>query len=479
MIEIGTSGFRGIDGVEINEEVVSIIAQTACQIIHNGKLKKEIVVGFDKRAHSRLYAHTICRVLVANKIKATVCAYAEPSPLVSLVAKQRKTDIALMVTASHNPYKYNGIKIFGKGGVDVSSDLEEQFNKLSKEIKIEDVKIVSWQQCQNNPLFVLKNFEEDYVDSILSQIKYMPSGLKVIFETMNGSSNRVTSLLAKKLKGNEIIVKNIKFANGKELSAPIPTKDNIDYLLGELKEKNMLFAYATDGDGDRLALLSKDGTYYDSTYIAMLIYEFAVQKKGEQNGFVGNQSFSSLGKKVCKDLNRPYYESKIGYKNISQKMIETGSNYSAENSSMCVASHTPFKDGILGFALLLEVLSFEENKGKSFDQIVADFKARHNFDMVYSEMSYRLPDGAKTSDYVPKILDFEPNFAQKSYKKQILDSNVKFVFDDGSWLLLRPSGTENCVRFVSENFSMDNNKQMTECIKSALEKHLKITFKPY
>ena len=479
MIEIGTSGFRGIDGIEINEEVVSIIAQTACQIIHNDKLKKEVVVGFDKRAHSRLYAHTICRVLVANKIKATLCAYAEPSPLVSFVAKTRKTDIALMVTASHNPYKYNGIKIFGRGGVDVSSHLEEQFNSISKQIKIEQVKMLSWQQCQNNPLFTLKNFEDEYVSSILSQIKYMPKGLKVIFETMNGSSNRVTSLLAKRLKDNDIIIKNIKFARGKELYAPIPTKDNMEYLAKELNEQNAILAYATDGDGDRLALLSKDGKYYDSTYIAMLIYEFAVQNKGEKNGFVGNQSFSSLGRIVCEHIGRPYFESKIGYKNISQTMIENGANYSAENSSMCVANHTPFKDGILAFALLLEVLSFGENRDKSFDQIIAEFKARHAFDMVYSELSYRLPDGAKTSDYVPKILTFEPKFDKKTYKKQILDSNVKFVFDDNSWLLLRPSGTENCVRFVSESASQDNNKQMTESIKEGLEKHLQIKFRPY
>ena len=89
MIKLGTAGFRGVDGKDFDEQVVQIISQSACNIIIRNKLKKEVVVGFDKRLHSRLYAHEVCRVLVANKIKTILCPFSEPTPLVSFVTKEK------------------------------------------------------------------------------------------------------------------------------------------------------------------------------------------------------------------------------------------------------------------------------------------------------------------------------------------------------------------------------------------------------
>lgn len=444
MIKLGTAGFRGVDGKDFDEQVVQIISQSACNIIIRNKLKKEVVVGFDKRLHSRLYAHEVCRVLVANKIKTILCPFSEPTPLVSFVTKEKSNDISLMVTSSHNPYIYNGIKIFGQGGKDISSQMEEAFNAEVERLKPSDVKIISWQQCKNNPLFSLQNFENEYVDSIISQIKHPPQNISAIFETMGGSSYRCAKLLAKKLNKNNIYITNINTISKTLPLAPIPTEENLSHLAGLIEKHNCKFAFATDGDGDRLAVVSPSGKYYNSADIAPFIYDFAVRHKNEKGSFVCNKSFSILGALACKKLGKNYYTCDIGYKNIENMMAQKKANFGAENSSLCLKPHSPTKDGLMAFALLLEAIAHTENEGKTFDEIMSSFKKECGYNFSYKEESFSLD---KNFD-ISKLENFVPIPEKKLVSKEIFGTNIKFVFEDNSFVLIRQSGTEKLMRIV-------------------------------
>ena len=476
MIKIGTSGFRGIDGKNFDSNVVKIIAQATSDIIKKHKYKKEVFVGFDKRKHSRLYAHDICRVLVANKIKTFLCPYAEPSPLLSFAGKIRKNDLTLMVTASHNEYAYNGIKIFGRGGSDLSSEIEIEFDTLVQQMDLSKVKIISWQQCQNNPLFALKNIEEEYVSSIISQIAYNPNGGNFLFETMGGSSAHTAKLLAKKMKGVHIYVNNIESAHNTPILAPIPTKENLTHLKGLINKLGCRFAFATDGDGDRLAVVTPDGKYHDGTEIATLIYYFAIKYKNENGGFVGNQSYSLLARYLCNKLDKNYYESRVGYKFIAQSMNENNVNFGSENSSLCVKTHTPFKDGLLAFALLIEVVCHKDFENKSLNEIIADIKEFCKYHMEYIEKSFKFDANTSHEEILAKMDSFVPHIAGLK-TRQNLDGNIKYIFENDCWAMLRLSGTENSIRIISEQPSEEENNKLINNIISQFERYAGIKVK--
>lgn len=461
MMKIGTSGFRGVIGEEFCKENVCKITQCLCDILKKKNFKREVVVGFDNRFLSEMFAKWVCEVLVANGILAKLTKTSVPSPLVSFSNRLLGNDLSVMITASHNPYYYNGIKIFSRNGQDLELELEQMFEKRLKNVR--KYKSLDYGECEKSGKVEVVSLVKEYVKSIIGVMKNKRNiGTKTLFNVMNGSCFECVLELKKQLKIDcdiENAERDVSFG----FSAPIPNEEN----LGEFKklalERKVDFAFATDGDGDRLAVFDEVGNFHNGNEICTLIYYYLVKERNEKGAFVKNFSFSTLADRVCEKLKTKIFETAIGFKNIAQKVKEKGGLIGAENSGCEVACHTSTKDGLVVFATLLEIVHFYK---KPLSKIIEDMKNEVGYNLVYKEISFKVKD----RKVVENIFENSTlKFIKKVKKIDKLDG-VKFIFDDDTWLLVRFSGTENLLRLVTEQKTKSEVEKMLKFVLEIVEK---------
>lgn len=446
MMNIGTSGFRGIIADEFCKDEVCKITQCLANIMTKQNLKKQVVVGYDNRFLSEYFAGYMCEVLVANGINVRITSTSVPSPLVSFANRYLSNDISVIITASHNPYYYNGVKIFSKNGQDLEKDLELMFGTYLP--KVRSYHSVPFEQAESSGKVQPIDLIEEYVKSILKTLKFKDNiKTKTLFNAMNGSSVRCAQQLKSALNLDCEIVgdtRDVTFG----FSAPIPNEDKLQNFRTLAQSRKVDFAFATDGDGDRLAVFDDKGVYHNGNEICSLIYYFTVKEKHQKGAFVKNFSFSTLADKVCQKLNTSIVQTKVGFKNISQAVNENNGIIGAENSGCEIPSHTQTKDGLVVFALLNEIVSFYN---KPLSQILFEMEQDVGYNMSYKEVSFPVLDKQKTKRFFDSSL---PDFGKKIVKVDRLDG-VKYIFEDGTWLLVRFSGTESLLRLVTEQNSSE------------------------
>ncbi len=442
MMKIGTSGFRGIIGDDFTKENVTKIAQAICDVIIKQNYKKNIIIGYDNRFMSEISAQWLSEVFAGNKIEVLLTDSSVPSPLVSFATKKLNYDFGIMITASHNPYYYNGLKVFSKEGKEPQEWLEKILNK--KPEKIKKVKYLDFNKAKELNLVRYFNYNKEYVKNIVKLLKFKKEfNVKTAFNVMNGSSAFVIEELKKQLKLENLDVYNTKRDALFNLGGPIPNEENLqDYIKTAVKNKYN-FAFATDGDGDRVSVIDEKGVFHNCNEVASLLYFFAIKEKGLKGGIVKNYSFSTLIDKLAQKLNFKVYETKIGFKNITKELIKNDALMGAENSGCEVKGHVYIKDGLLVYALLLEVVQFYN---KPLGKIFKELKEFANYDMSYIEHSFKVDKKEAIINYLQKN---KPVFSKKIIKTGNLDG-FKYIFEDNSWVLLRFSGTENLIRVVVE-----------------------------
>ncbi|NCB48010.1 MAG: hypothetical protein EOM55_00025 [Clostridia bacterium] len=461
MMKIGTSGFRGVIGEDFCKENVCKITQCLCDILKKKNFKREVVVGFDNRFLSEIFAKWICEVLCANGILAKLTKTSVPSPLVSFSNKLLNNDLSVMITASHNPYYYNGLKIFSKNGQDLESELEKMFEKNLPKVK--KFKFLDYDECVKNGKVEIVSLVKEYVGNILKFVKIKKNiKAKTLFNVMNGSSFECVLELKKQLKLDcQVTNENRDVSFG--FSAPIPNEENLEVFKKLALEKKADFAFATDGDGDRLAVFDEVGNYHNGNEICSLIYYYLVKERNEKGAFVKNFSFSILADKVCENLKTKIIETAIGFKHIAKAITENNGIIGAENSGCEVACHTSTKDGLVVFAMLLEIVEFYN---KPLSKIIEDMKKEVGYNLVYKEISFKVKDRKKVEIFFENS---NINFPKKVFRIDKLDG-VKFIFDDDTWVLVRFSGTENLLRLVAEQKTKREVEKMLNYVLEMVEK---------
>lgn len=450
MMKIGTSGFRGIIAQDFTFDAVAKIAKATCDIIKKHRFKKEVFVGYDNRFLSDKFAQHFAMVLAEGGIKVVMAPSSVTCPLVSFAGKHFGNDISVLVSASHNPYYYNGIKIFSKDGRDLEHFLEEEYNALVEHEK--KIKTMDLAKARENGLFEISStICSDYVDNMLKNVK-LSQGMKdtkTAFNCMHGSSVKIVEMLVDKKKLNCDIIntnRDVEF----EGSAPLPSEANLESFAKKVANEGYAFGFATDGDGDRVGVVDEKGNYYNANILAPMLYYYAVKMKGVSGGFVANYCFSSLGKHVCETLHTDYFETKVGFKNIGETLIANGAYMGAEENGIELSSNVYTKDGLMAYLLLLEMVS---SLKKPLSEIVKDFKKHVGYNMTCYASAVKVNNKKRVEMALAKFI---PNLGVKVVSVGNLDGH-KYFFEDGSWLLLRFSGTEPIMRIMGE---FKNKKDM-------------------
>ncbi|MCP4652388.1 MAG: phosphoglucomutase/phosphomannomutase family protein [Candidatus Omnitrophica bacterium] len=453
MIKFGTDGWRAIIAKDYTFENLEILSQAIADYLKKTvkKKNKKVVIGYDRRFLSKEFAMTVSRVLAANKIKVVLSNRDIPTPAVSFHARYKKYDLGVMITASHNPAAFNGLKIKTSDGGAADKDVTDAVEKLLHKSK---VRKIEQDEAKKKGLLVLADLTEIYVKFLkgfvdVKAIKKLK--LKVLVDNMYGvGDNFVEQIIGKsKIKfdylNNEI---NPSFGG----IHPEPVASNLQKLIKSVKKGKYDFGVALDGDADRIALVDGKGNFINAQVIVPLLALHMVKNRKEKGGVGKTVVGSNVIDKVALDLGVACYETPVGFKYLSnlfkQNLICVGGE---EAGGIGFKGYIPERDGSISFLLVLEMLIMEKKK---FAILLNNFYQKYgHWHYWRSAIPVKSVRKSLNDLKLPKIL-----MGKKVERVNKLDG-IKLITKD-TWLMFRKSGTEPIVRVYAESKSQKEAKSL-------------------
>jgi phosphoglucomutase len=465
MIQFGTGGFRGVIGNDFIKENIQKIAQALADISKEELNDKPIVVGFDYRFLSDIAAEWISEVLVANGISVLLMDSATPTPEVMFAVKDEVLNYGVMITASHNPYNYNGIKLFLKGGVDADVAFTSKMEKIINNIKT--VKTIPLNQAKAGELIKSYNNMQKYLRFIQSFIsdKVKNNTAKILYDNLNGVGTICLSQMAKNLQIKQFDILHERHDAFFNFALPNPTKEMMAPLSDIVKKEHYDFAMATDSDGDRLGVLDENGNYVDSNTILGILYYYLCKYRGEKGDIVKNCATSLLLDKLAEKLGYCCHEVDVGFKNISKGMTDYDALIGGESSGgLTVRGYIKGKDSVFSASLFMEAVIVI---GKPVSEIVKEVRAFAGYTLCAEEASMSLPSLDNIKNY---LLKNTPAISEKVLEMKHFGSNYKYDLETG-WVLIRLSGTEPVVRIGVETESQEKTDNIINELSGELRKY--------
>ena len=422
--------------------------------------KEGLVIGYDRRFLSKETVYWTCEVMAAEGIKVWFVNRSSPTPLIMYYVMKHDYPYGMMVTASHNPSLYNGIKVFTRGGRDANEEQTKDIEKYLK--KVEDfvaeggsIERADYDQAVADGMVIEFNPLNEYLDNIIERIDMEAikhSGLFVAVDPMFGVSlTSLKTILAIARCDMDFIHTEHDTLFGRKL--PAPTEHTLKELQGYVAEHGCDLGIATDGDADRLGVIDDEGKYLHPNDILVLLYYYLIRYKGWKGPVVRNIATTHMLDKVANAFGESCHEVPVGFKHISSKMQETGAIIGGESSGgLTVKGHINGKDGIYAAMLLVEMIAVS---GKKLSEIMEDIYAEFG-KLEMEERDYKFTQERKEAIYKMLMGDRKlPDMPYEVEKVSYLDG-CKVYFKNGGWIIARFSGTEPLLRIFCE---MENIKQ--------------------
>ncbi|MCX6162456.1 MAG: phosphoglucomutase/phosphomannomutase family protein [Ignavibacteriae bacterium] len=461
-VKFGTDGWRAVIGDTYTFENVRRVSLAAARKFKNHpNIKNGIVIGYDTRFLSREFAHCSAEIFAGEGIKVMITESFVSTPTVSLISRDFKLAFGVMITASHNPFMYNGFKLKDSFGGSMNS--EELIEVEAELINIQLVeKYRSFNELQETGLIKYFNGRKYYIDTLRNKIDINlinKANLKVLYEAMYGAGqNTLNELIKVDQLHNEV---NPYFEGG----APEPVEKNLGLACKTTKEGKYDLCIVTDGDADRIAIIDGNGDFLDAQKTFALLLKYLNKTKGYSGKVVRGFSASEIIKDYCDKYNLELETVPVGFKYISKRMIEEDVLIGAEESGgIGIKGHLPERDGLFNGLLYLEMLA---KTGKS----ISDLKKE--LDDEFGRYFYKRIDVHTTEEKKNNTLQKckEIKIGENIGGKIILSINpldgFKFFFDNG-WVTIRASGTEPLLRFYCETKGEDETIKVLEKVISNL-----------
>lgn len=443
-IKFGTDGWRAIISDDFTFENVRIVSQAIAD--HFKDKSATLAVGYDWRFLSEKYAELVAEVLAGNNIKVLLSDKALPTPLVSLLIKNKKLSGGIMVTASHNPPAYNGIKIKAHYASSADKGITGSIESLLGKNK---VKSTSVKKAVKSGAVKLIDMKVDYIKFIRSYIDMTllkKSKLNVLVDCMHGIG---AGYIKEILKDTGIKVTQIRAGRDPLFGgvAPEPIPKNLDPVFQAMKKIDYDIAIVNDGDADRISAVMPGGGYLSAGQIMALLLLHFIEDKKWKGAVVKTISNTTLIERIAGKYKLKLHETPVGFKYICRLMLDEDILIGGEESGgIGVKNYIPERDGMLLGILLVEMMA---HRKKGILDIMADVEKEYGkfyykrIDMNYSDSKKKkLMDFLKTNP--PKEVLARPVKEVKSY------DGYKFILEDDSWLIMRLSGTEPILRIYAE-----------------------------
>ena len=462
MIKFGTGGWRAVIADGFTKENLQLLATGLCRILEqDGQSGAEIAIGYDRRFLAKESAHWLAEVLAANGFRVLMVNRSSPTPLLMYTVKTREMPYGLMVTASHNPAIYNGVKVFTSGGRDADRTVTDRIEAEIAAISLESIQTIDYDSALEQGLVREENPANEYIDSILELIDtraIRDAHLKIALDPMYGvSQTSLRTILATCRCDLEVIHDRHDTLFGGKL--PAPNAVTLSALAYVVKDSRCNFGIATDGDADRLGVIDEKGGFLHPNHLLVLLYYYLVKVRGWEGPCVRNNSTTHLLDRVAEGLGQHCYEVPVGFKYVSAKMAETGAIIGGESSGgLSVRGHISGKDGIYAAALLAEMIAVT---GKSITELYREITEQYGA-LYYREADFRMTPEHKIA-LQELLFDRQLLPAFDQIDKIDRSDGVKLWFRDGSWVICRFSGTEPLLRMAAEAAS---GEQAQRCIET-------------
>lgn len=459
MIKFGTGGWRAIIGEEFTKENIQKLALAMCLKIKAEHVEdKPVVIGYDRRFLSKEAVIWACEIFGQQGIQVLFVDRSSPTPLVMFYVMKHDLSYGMMVTASHNPAIYNGIKVFTKGGRDAD---EQQTADIEKYLKQADELYVpcpdengqmpphAYQELVKSGQVIEMNPMNEYLDNIISLINLdaiRERDLRIAIDPMYGVSLTAlcTILSIARCTVETINSQHDTLFGGK---MPAPTENTLRNLQNYVLDRYCDIGIATDGDADRLGVIDDKGHYLHANTILVMLYYYLLKYRGWRGPAVRNISTTHVLDKVAESFGQKCYEVPVGFKYISAKMQETDAIIGGESSGgLTVKGHIHGKDGIYAASLLVEMMAVT---GKKLSEIAEDIRKEYG-EIHMEERAYRFTAEEKERIHRTLMIDKAlPEIPFEVDHVSYLDG-CKVYLKNGGWVSARFSGTEPLLRIFCE-----------------------------
>jgi phosphomannomutase len=456
VIIFGTDGWRAIISDEFTFDNVRKVARSIASYLINHKLaSKPLIISYDARFLADKFAEEVVRVMEKAGISCLFTERDTPTPVVAWEVKDKKAAGAVMLTASHNPPEYCGIKFIP----DYAGPAEE---KITREIE-QGITGNSWEKqgvAGKAERFEPRERYLKYIESFVDPSIMRRAKLKVIVDPLHGAGR---GYLAKLLQGLGCRVEEIHgwrdvLFGGRN---PEPAEENLGELKNKVREDGAVLGLSMDGDADRFGVVDENGKFYAANQIIPLLLDYLVKERGYTGVAVRSVATSHLLDRVAALHKIELFETPVGFKHIAGLMREKEVIIGGEESGgLSIKGHIPEKDGILANLMVVEMLARRKNKlsycwGELINRVGEVFNLKINLHLGDEQKNALM---AKLKDHPPGI----------GVSKINTIDGIKIIYADGSWVLARPSGTEPLVRIYAESSSQEKARGIVDSVRDLL-----------
>ena len=452
-IKFGTDGWRAVISENFTFHNLRLLAQAIADfVLLEQPVAPSVVVGFDTRFLSDRYGAEVARVMAANGIQTWLARGDAPTPAVSYAVVHKEAVAGVMITASHNAPRYNGVKLKSRFGGSANPAQSREVERLL-ERNLENVRgpnLMDLEQALNQGL--IQKFDPawayyEHLASLVDMDILSRGELRVVADGMYGAGRGV---LGEILTRTRTTVHNIRHEMNPGFGGihPEPIARHLGLLMSTIQGGHWDIGLATDGDADRIGAVDAHGEFVDPHRIFALVLNYLVTRRGMRGKVVRTVSTTRMVDRIAAAHELPLVETPVGFNHIADLMQQGDVLMGGEESGgMGIAGHIPEGDGVLMGLLLLEVMAAE---GKPLHELIAELLAAYG-PAEYQRTDMRLQRPVEKKAMVELLLSRAPDaIAGVAIESIQTTDGVKYYLADGSWLLIRPSGTEPVLRVYAE-----------------------------
>jgi phosphoglucomutase len=457
MIRFGTSGWRGIISDEFTFSNVRLVSQAIANYVARERPPgRGVVIGYDTRFLSEKFAGECARVISNHRIPVFLTDRDAPTPALSAAIIRKEAQTGINFTASHNPPEYSGLKLSTNKGASALPDVTEQIEREIRKLEAHPPTFYYLDET------LIEEFspQEMYLNLLNNTVKVdrLGSNLRVAVDTLWGTARDYLDRFFIDHGCSVEVIHNFRdpYFGG---YGPEATEETLQELKQLVVSKKCHLGVSTDGDADRFGIIDSEGTYITPNQTLALLLDYLIQDRGWKGSVARSIATTHLIDAIAKKHDLPVLVTPVGFKYLADLFLDRKIILGCEESAgLSVQGHLPEKDGILTCALVAEMVATRQESLKA------------QIEQLYKTYGYRIsrrksfPFSEALGKRVQDLIQYPPKTLAG---KQVVEINstdgLKMILEDGSWVLVRISGTEQLVRVYAE---ADQDEKLTRLMKS-------------
>ena len=468
-IRFGTDGWRAVVADDFTYERVRAVSQAVAWYLDGDD--RPVVVGHDSRFCAELFAQEVARVLAANGRRVLLLDGPSPTQVSSWTVVARGAAGGVVVTASHNPPEFNGLKYKPDFGGSAPPEVSNRLEEFSARALVEGVRAIPFSEALASGAVQVIDPFPDY-EAQLARMVDLPrlraASLRILHEGMHGSGSGVVGRL---LSGGSTTVESLHADRNPGFGGmhPEPIERYMPEAMERMRAGGFDLCIANDGDADRVGIVDERGVFVNQLQVMALLTMYLLEKRGLRGDVVRSLTSTQMADQLAERFGVPHHELQVGFKYIGPKMTETNALIGGEESGgFAFRGHLPERDGILAG---LMVASMVVDYGMPLSRLLVRLEemvgphAYFRHDISLPRAGYQ----ERREEMYRRLRDHPvEELAGSRVVRRRDDDGFKFYLADGAWVLVRFSGTEPLIRVYSEAATIERVEQLL----GALEEHL-------